>query len=297
MVVNLAIEGETMKSCVLLLLGFLCISCISTKTIDGEKYYKFRKEAETVFERREKGKMIRKVTVPKSKSHDKEKLVFDYTSEFLEQQQEIITIENPEKKDSMNLKSIIVPYALDTRYYEIEEIFCKSGIEWKNNIINSVDYYYVSRDPFLEYTNEEWYCFDRLTLEFKNGKIEYIHVPDLENIMSWSHTYIFDGKKIRYTNIRKENYKGEEYYKKKKDKIGGFEGSRAYDYIKRKNYVISLSENVNGKIYKTMEAKFNKNYEITELFIRKVDFLTGATTGTITWKFDKGVTISEERGY
>jgi hypothetical protein len=295
MAVSLAIEGETMKSCVLLLLGFLCISCISTETIDGEKYYKIRKEAETVFERHEKDKMIRKIANTTERTYDK-KIVFDYTTEFLEQQQEIIAIENPDKKDTRNRKELFVPYTVDTRYYEPGTIFSKFDIAWNNNIIDDIIYHYIVRDPIYGKIDEDWYSFDNYVLKFKNGKIEYIHMPDLEDIMSWSFTYIFDGKKVQYTSILKEIYRGEEYYKKKKDKIGGFEGSRAYDYIKRKNYVISISENVKGKIYKTMEAKFNKNYEITELFIRKVDFLTGATAGTITWKFDKGVTISEERG-
>jgi hypothetical protein len=42
--------------------------------------------------------------------------------------------------------------------------------------------------------------------------------------------------------------------------------------------------------------KFNKKYEIIELFIRKIDFRDRVVKDSLTLKFNKGVIVSEERG-
>jgi hypothetical protein len=59
---------------------------------------------------------------------------------------------------------------------------------------------------------------------------------------------------------------------------------------------LTITENINGENVKSLEMKFNKKYEIIELFIRKIDFRDRVVKDSLTLKFNKGVIVSEERG-
>jgi hypothetical protein len=68
------------------------------------------------------------------------------------------------------------------------------------------------------------------------------------------------------------------------------------EYLKSHEQVITYTEPVNGRLVKTMEMKFDKDSELKELFMRKVDFMDGTIGDSITIGFEKGKKISEVRG-
>ncbi|MDR1831440.1 MAG: hypothetical protein LBQ97_01745 [Fusobacteriaceae bacterium] len=68
------------------------------------------------------------------------------------------------------------------------------------------------------------------------------------------------------------------------------------EYLKSHEQVITYTEPVNGHLVKTMEMKFDKDSELKELFMRKVDFMDGTIGDSITIGFEKGKKISEIRG-
>jgi hypothetical protein len=74
------------------------------------------------------------------------------------------------------------------------------------------------------------------------------------------------------------------------------EEKKIKSFLKKSNYSISHFETIKNKTVKIMELKFNKDLEITDFFMRKVDFIDGTIGDSITMTFDKGKKISEVRG-
>jgi hypothetical protein len=86
-----------------------------------------------------------------------------------------------------------------------------------------------------------------------------------------------------------------EWLAEKKNGYGEFEGKELEKFIRDRKYILTITENINGENVKSLEMKFNKNYEIIELFIRKIDFRDKIIKGSLTLKFNKGIIVSEER--
>jgi hypothetical protein len=177
----------------------------------------------------------------------------------------------------------------------------KSGYWMKNNDLNAIEYNLVEiekrEDNILFLTTYHYYNFD------ENGKLVKI---ELENYPDEYLPVFLDGRhKLErqnkphpprvYAQIPNTNI----YEMVLTTPIGYIPiktGDDVEEYIKERNYKIENYETVNGENLKVFEMVFNKDIEIEQLFIRKIDYLDGTIGETITIKFNKGKIISELRG-
>jgi DNA-dependent RNA polymerase auxiliary subunit epsilon len=220
----------------------------------------------------------------------KYKINSEYIEHFLLQEQK--TIMNYGNKS----KFFSIFYSKNKKYP-----LKKSGYWMKNNDLNVIEYNLVEIEKreynilFLATCN--YYNFDEngkiIKIELGNYSDEYLpvfrdgrHKLEKQNKLHPPRVY----EQIPNTNI---------YEVVSKTPIGYIPiktGEDVKEYIKERNYKIENYETVNGENLKVFEMIFNKDLEIVQLFMRKIDYLDGTIGETITIKFDKGKIFSEIRG-
>jgi hypothetical protein len=151
-------------------------------------------------------------------------------------------------------------------------------------------------EKVLYYANDWKYSFGIY------GKIIEIYTRPLKPKYYWKcYYYTADGLKTGRNPIYPDYGHGllemieRERLEEKKNGYGKFEGKELEKFIRDRKYILTITENINGENVKSLEMKFNKNYEIIELFIRKIDFRDKVIKGSLTLKFNKGIIVSEER--
>lgn len=208
--------------------------------------------------------------------------------------QEIIDITS-DYKENVKEFSFEIPYSKGKKYAQITKISGSIGGKSLNHILYNNRVEEIDTDQFAIY-GELWYRFK------SDGKIDRIRVGEVASMQICEYnkkSKLWDiiqlgGKRTMIITDSKES--AETYFETLREKgIGWFLGEKAEKYIRDRNYVITMTEEIKGQKIKTLEMKFNKEYKITEIFVRKIDYRTNVVGGSITFKIENGKVISETR--
>jgi hypothetical protein len=133
----------------------------------------------------------------------------------------------------------------------------------------------ISNDDVIFKVENKYYRFN------DKGKL-----AEMQLEISYSKLKVYDEKSnFRFASIKGANNPPTLFYY----------DDRVKEYIEEQDYKIEYYETVNGENFKVFEMIFNKDIEIEQLFIRKIDYLDGTIGETIIIKFDKGKVVSEVR--